>query len=116
MRFTRFIPFAAGTTLFMGGILYFAVPNELRLTDLPSALNKSPFFHSECPPIPHNDTQQQPDPQRIEESHPEDPETLKWRERAESVKAAFKHAYTGYMKYAKGYDELLPVSKSRTNK
>lgn len=32
--------------------------------------------------------------------------------RADEVKAAFKHAWAGYSKYAYGHDELLPVTNS----
>jgi len=42
-------------------------------------------------------------------------EAEKWAERAESVKAAFMHAYHGYEKYAAPWDELRPVSNGRGN-
>lgn len=32
--------------------------------------------------------------------------------RQEAVKAAFKHAWSAYKKYAWGYDELKPISKT----
>ena len=32
------------------------------------------------------------------------------KERADAVKAAYKHAWHGYVKYAFGHDELHPVS------
>ncbi|TFK26236.1 mannosyl-oligosaccharide alpha-1,2-mannosidase [Coprinopsis marcescibilis] len=38
-----------------------------------------------------------------------------WDERAKQVKAAFVHAYTGYLKHAGGYDELLPVVGGKVN-
>lgn len=34
----------------------------------------------------------------------------KWIERQQSVKKAFIHAWSGYKKYAMGYDELMPLS------
>jgi hypothetical protein len=42
--------------------------------------------------------------------------TLTWPERAEKVKAAFVHAYTGYKTYAFGMDELKPVSNGGVNR
>jgi hypothetical protein len=33
-----------------------------------------------------------------------------WAARAEEVKTAFRHAYTGYQKHASNHDELRPVS------
>ncbi|KAM1107989.1 hypothetical protein EV1_004651 [Malus domestica] len=35
----------------------------------------------------------------------------KWIARQQNVKKAFIHAWSGYKKYAMGYDELMPVSK-----
>ncbi|XP_065877095.1 mannosyl-oligosaccharide 1,2-alpha-mannosidase MNS3 [Euphorbia lathyris] len=35
----------------------------------------------------------------------------KWRERQEKVKEAFIHAWSGYTKFAMGYDELMPLEK-----
>ncbi|EXC29366.1 Mannosyl-oligosaccharide 1,2-alpha-mannosidase MNS3 [Morus notabilis] len=35
----------------------------------------------------------------------------KWIDRQQSVKKAFIHAWSGYKKYAMGYDELMPVSQ-----
>lgn len=35
----------------------------------------------------------------------------KWIARQQDVKKAFIHAWSGYKKYAMGYDELMPVSK-----
>ncbi|CAL5346310.1 unnamed protein product [Camellia sinensis] len=35
----------------------------------------------------------------------------KWRPRQQSVKNAFIHAWSGYKKYAMGYDELMPLSQ-----
>ncbi|KAL7202572.1 hypothetical protein ACSBR1_034106 [Camellia fascicularis] len=35
----------------------------------------------------------------------------KWRARQQSVKNAFIHAWSGYKKYAMGYDELMPLSQ-----
>ena len=34
-----------------------------------------------------------------------------WTKRAQEVREAYLHAYRGYMKYAAGHDELLPVSE-----
>ncbi|XAR72463.1 Mannosyl-oligosaccharide 1,2-alpha-mannosidase [Bertholletia excelsa] len=34
-----------------------------------------------------------------------------WRARQQSVKSAFIHAWSGYKKYAMGYDELMPLSQ-----
>lgn len=39
-----------------------------------------------------------------------------WARRARQVKAAFKHAYGGYEKYAWGKDELRPRSNTGQNK
>lgn len=39
-----------------------------------------------------------------------------WTWRAQQVKAAFKHAYGGYEKYAWGKDELRPRSNTSQNK
>ncbi|KZT07477.1 glycoside hydrolase family 47 protein [Laetiporus sulphureus 93-53] len=38
-----------------------------------------------------------------------------WRQRAEQVKQAFRHAYSGYEKHAWGYDELLPLTNGSKN-
>ncbi|XP_010499520.1 PREDICTED: mannosyl-oligosaccharide 1,2-alpha-mannosidase MNS3 [Camelina sativa] len=35
----------------------------------------------------------------------------KWAARQQSVKDAFDHAWSGYRKYAMGYDELMPISQ-----
>lgn len=35
----------------------------------------------------------------------------KWVDRQENVKKAFIHAWSGYKKYAMGFDELMPLSK-----
>lgn len=37
-------------------------------------------------------------------------EDAKWKARQESVKKAFIHAWSGYKKYAMGFDELMPLS------
>ncbi len=39
-----------------------------------------------------------------------------WDGRREKVKAAYKHALTGYLKHAFPNDELAPVTGSYTNK
>lgn len=39
----------------------------------------------------------------------------KWIARQQNVKKAFIHAWSGYKKYAMGYDELMPVSKQGVN-
>ncbi|KAG0450736.1 hypothetical protein HPP92_026763 [Vanilla planifolia] len=36
---------------------------------------------------------------------------LEWISRQKKVKEAFVHAWTGYRRYAMGYDELMPLSK-----
>ncbi|KAI4304477.1 hypothetical protein MLD38_039980 [Melastoma candidum] len=36
---------------------------------------------------------------------------LRWVSRQQKVKDAFVHAWSGYKKYAMGYDELMPLSK-----
>lgn len=111
MRISRLLPFAAGATLFILGILYFAVPNEFLLSDISSVMPKS-LHHL---PIYHNDTIAE---QVVESNEINDtpPPNLLWQRRAESVKEAFMHAYRGYMQYAEGWDELLPVSNGKTNK
>lgn len=38
-----------------------------------------------------------------------------WEQRAESVKQAFIHAYSGYEKHASLHDELRPLSNTSTN-
>jgi hypothetical protein len=38
-----------------------------------------------------------------------------WPERAAEVRDAFRHAYSGYQKYASMYDELLPVTGGKAN-
>ncbi|KAI0831842.1 seven-hairpin glycosidase [Trametes gibbosa] len=38
-----------------------------------------------------------------------------WDTRAQQVKQAFRHAYGGYLKHAKGYDELKPLSNRGVN-
>ena len=38
-----------------------------------------------------------------------------WPRRADSVKAAFVHAYHGYEKYAAPHDELRPITKVGSN-
>lgn len=35
---------------------------------------------------------------------------LEWKARQQSVKKSFIHAWSGYKKYAMGYDELMPIS------
>lgn len=35
----------------------------------------------------------------------------KWKARQQKVKEAFIHAWSGYRKYAMGYDELMPISE-----
>ncbi|OMO65674.1 Glycoside hydrolase, family 47 [Corchorus olitorius] len=35
----------------------------------------------------------------------------KWKARQQNVKEAFTHAWSGYKKFAMGYDELMPVSQ-----
>lgn len=39
----------------------------------------------------------------------------KWIERQQKVKEAFIHAWSGYKKYAMGYDELMPLSQRGTD-
>lgn len=39
-----------------------------------------------------------------------------WSARAAEVRDAFRHAYSGYQKYASSYDELLPVTGGKANK
>lgn len=39
-----------------------------------------------------------------------------WNDRAQQVKNAFVHAYTGYMDHAFPADELLPISAEKTDK
>ncbi|EIW58472.1 seven-hairpin glycosidase [Trametes versicolor FP-101664 SS1] len=38
-----------------------------------------------------------------------------WDTRAAQVKQAFRHAYSGYKRYANGYDELRPLSNTAVN-
>ncbi|KAF9620685.1 hypothetical protein IFM89_013985 [Coptis chinensis] len=40
---------------------------------------------------------------------------LKWTDRQHKVKQAFIHAWSGYKKYAMGYDELMPLSQRGTD-
>lgn len=49
-------------------------------------------------------------------SYPPHTSSQTWRERAEKVKAAFRHAYDGYRQHATGFDELRPQSKGAVNK
>ncbi|TFK39934.1 seven-hairpin glycosidase [Crucibulum laeve] len=46
--------------------------------------------------------------------HHEGPPTV-WSERADRVRDAFVHAWSGYSKYAAGYDELMPVTGEPVN-
>lgn len=39
-----------------------------------------------------------------------------WPARANKVRDAFVHAYSGYQKHALGYDELLPIKGDAVNK
>ena len=39
-----------------------------------------------------------------------------WDDRAAQVKDMYRHAYSGYLKHAAGFDELLPLSNSAINK
>lgn len=39
-----------------------------------------------------------------------------WKDRAEVVKKAFQHAYSGYARYAAPSDELRPLSTGNINK
>jgi len=39
-----------------------------------------------------------------------------WEQRSEAVKAAFVHAFDGYWKHARGYDELRPVTGGGINR
>ncbi|KAF5204870.1 Mannosyl-oligosaccharide 1,2-alpha-mannosidase MNS3 [Thalictrum thalictroides] len=42
-------------------------------------------------------------------------EKSKWQARQDKVKEAFIHAWSGYTKYAMGYDELMPLSQRGTD-
>lgn len=42
---------------------------------------------------------------------PVDIEALKWMDKQQKVREAFIHAWSGYKKFAMGYDELMPISK-----
>lgn len=115
MRFTRFIPLIAGITLFILGILYFAIPVELSFPEfaIPKSLkHQQPFvddtFRLGDTVQPHEEVT----PGEWPSSH----SSPVWNERANKVKGAFMHAYRGYMQHAAGWDELLPVSKGKVNK
>ncbi|XP_021763900.1 mannosyl-oligosaccharide 1,2-alpha-mannosidase MNS3-like isoform X1 [Chenopodium quinoa] len=43
--------------------------------------------------------------------HQLDADTSKWMGKQQQVKGAFIHAWSGYKKYAMGFDELMPLSK-----
>ncbi|KAJ8443413.1 hypothetical protein Cgig2_024190 [Carnegiea gigantea] len=42
---------------------------------------------------------------------PVDIEALKWVDKQQKVREAFIHAWSGYKKFAMGFDELMPISK-----
>lgn len=41
---------------------------------------------------------------------------LAWKQRAEAVKGAFRHAYAGYERHAKPHDELKPLTNGTKDK
>ncbi|KAL4366328.1 hypothetical protein GQ457_05G035700 [Hibiscus cannabinus] len=43
------------------------------------------------------------------------PDEEKWKARQKEVREAFIHAWSGYKKFAMGYDELMPVSQRGVN-
>lgn len=56
-----------------------------------------------------------PPPPRLRPYPPPHAQTI-WQSRAEEVKGAFVHAYSGYLRYAALHDELLPVSNTAVDK
>ncbi|KAI7982806.1 Mannosyl-oligosaccharide 1,2-alpha-mannosidase MNS3 [Camellia lanceoleosa] len=74
--------------------------------------NKFGRFWRKPPRLPPRLT---PDEIRSNNISIHEPEKLnaasKWRARQQSVKNAFIHAWSGYKKYAMGYDELMPLSQ-----
>lgn len=72
---------------------------------LPLPLHKDPLkppHPPHPPPAPHH-------------PFPPGPPTV-WSTRADRVRDAFVHAYSGYHQHAYPYDELLPVEGSKVNK
>lgn len=47
---------------------------------------------------------------------PPRPANVQWENRAQKVKDAFLHAWTGYQTHAAGWDELTPVDGGKVNK
>lgn len=57
-----------------------------------------------------------PPPRRPHGILPPTKASVLWNSRAEEVKDAFLHAYRGYMEFAAGHDELLPMSDGYVDK
>lgn len=87
----RLLPYTAAA-VFLWGILYFTWPSFERY-----------------PPPPHA-------PFRQRGRFPPHGPGRKVSARADAVRHAFLHAYTGYQKYAGNNDELRPVSNEAVNK
>ena len=102
----RFIlPVAVGALFLVGTLFYISQPAYIRSDSLG-------FDHVRFPHHPHA---LPPPPIRFPPKPTSQPHSL-WNARAEEVKQAFVHAYTGYRKYAMGYDELKPKSNEPRNK
>ncbi|TFY60511.1 hypothetical protein EVJ58_g5099 [Rhodofomes roseus] len=86
---SRLLPYTVGA-IFLWGLLYLAWP-----------------FFDHLPPLP-------PPPHAPLRQHPHFPphgSSRKWGARADAVRHAFLHAYTGYQEHAGQGDELKPVSE-----
>ncbi|KAI0918074.1 hypothetical protein AcV5_002851 [Taiwanofungus camphoratus] len=83
----RLVPFGLGAGFFLWGLLYFAWPRlENSLPLPPSRSHLYPHQHA-----------------------------TKWSARANAVRNAFLHAYSGYQEYAADADELLPLTDDAVN-
>ncbi|KAH9830038.1 glycoside hydrolase [Rhodofomes roseus] len=86
---SRLLPYTVGA-IFLWGLLYLAWPVFDHLPPLP--------------PPPHAPLRQHP-------HFPPHGSSRKWGARADAVRHAFLHAYTGYQEHAGQGDELKPVSE-----
>ncbi|KZT66155.1 glycoside hydrolase family 47 protein [Daedalea quercina L-15889] len=90
---SRLLPYTF-VAIFLWGVIYFTWP----------VFDKFPAL----PPPPH-------DPLRQHGYFPPHGVSRKWGPRADAVRRAFVHAYTGYQEYAGQNDELKPVTDSAAN-
>ncbi|PKA64438.1 Mannosyl-oligosaccharide 1,2-alpha-mannosidase MNS3 [Apostasia shenzhenica] len=115
------------TLLMIGGLTYLMVVNRSsshftsnglqedtavgNVTSVQERIGKVKRFLRKPPRLP---PQLSPDAIRNESSNIDArklSDRSEWKSKQEKVKEAFVHAWSGYSKYAMGYDELKPISK-----